>query len=228
MFWSGPTRARKQKLKSKYDRSLFCYGNPTLNKWTKQASKEQNKMENTKLVNGIDTEQLFSTIDLIKENPGMAMFKFRATNKWVNGTHSCGTITDFYGALKEDDSRPSVDYDMDEPPILLGNNDGRNPVEYLLVALSGCLTTALIAHGSAKGIKINSVESRYEGDIDLRGFLGLSEDVPVGYKEIRIHFKIDADASDEQKNELIQMAKKYSPVFNTIIKSSQVSVLLDS
>lgn len=183
--------------------------------------------EHTKLINGVDTEQLFNTIDLIKENPDIALFKFRAVNKWINGTHCRGTINDFYGALKEDDSRPFVDYDMDEPPILLGHNEGRNPVEYLLVALSGCLTTALIAHASAKGVQINEVESRYEGDIDLRGFLGISEDVPVGYKEIRIYFKIDADVSDEQKNELIEMGKKYSPVFNTITKSAPISVLLD-
>jgi uncharacterized OsmC-like protein len=193
--------------------------------------RRKNKMEATKekakIVNGVNTEQLFSTIDLIKENPDIAKFKFRATNKWINGTRCRGTIKDFYGALKEDNSRPSVDYDMDEPPVLLGNNEGRNPVEYLLVALSGCLTTSLIAHASAKGIQINGVESRYEGDIDLRGFLGLSEDVPVGYKEIRVYFKIDADVSDEQKKELVQMAQKYSPVFNTITKSAPVSVRLD-
>jgi uncharacterized OsmC-like protein len=197
----------------------------------KLSLKEKNKMEATKekaqSVNGVNTEQLFSTIDLIKENPDIAKFKFRATNKWINGTRCRGTVKDFYGALKEDDSRPSVDYDMDEPPVLLGNNEGRNPVEYLLVALSGCLTTSLVAHASAKGIIINGVESRYEGDIDLRGFLGLSEDVPVGYKEIRVYFKIDADVSDEQKKEMVQMAQKYSPVFNTITKSAPVSVRLD-
>jgi uncharacterized OsmC-like protein len=184
-------------------------------------------MEKEKILNGVNVDQLFNTIDLIKENPDIAKFKFRATNKWVDGTHCRGTIKDFYGALKEDNSRPPVSYDMDEPPVLLGNNEGRNPVEYLLVALSGCLTTALIAHGSARGIQINGVESRYEGDIDLRGFLGLSEDVPVGYSEIRVYFKIDADISDEQKGELVQMAQKYSPVFNTITKSAPVSVHLD-
>jgi uncharacterized OsmC-like protein len=168
-----------------------------------------------------------SLIHSDKENPDIAKFKFRATNKWISGTHCRGTIKDFYGALKEDNSRPAVDYDMDEPPVLMGNNEGRNPVEYLLVALSGCLTTSLVAHASAKGIKINGVESRYEGDIDLRGFLGLSEDVPVGYKEIRVYFKVDADVSDEQKEELVRMAQKYSPVFNTITKAAPVSVRLD-
>jgi uncharacterized OsmC-like protein len=116
---------------------------------------------------------------------------------------------------------------MDEPPVLLGNNEGRNPVEYLLIALSGCITTSIVAHASAKGIEIKGVESRYEGDIDLHGFLGLSEDVPVGYQEIRVFFKIDADVSDEQKEEMVRMGQKYSPVYNTISKSAPVSVHLD-
>jgi uncharacterized OsmC-like protein len=205
----------------------FCLLANSKNYLLRRKNKMEAAKEKAQLMNGVNTEQLFSTIDLIKENPDIAKFKFRATNKWINGTHCRGTVTDFYGALKEDDSRPSVDYDMDEPPVLLGNNEGRNPVEYLLVALSGCLTTSLVAHASAKGIIINGVESRYEGDIDLRGFLGLSEDVPVGYKEIRVYFKIDADVSDEQKKEMIKMGQKYSPVFNTITKSAPVSVHLD-
>lgn len=178
--------------------------------------------------NGINVEQLFKTIGQVKENPEIAFFKFRATNQWVNGTHCRGTIKDFYGALANDDTRPAVTYDMDEPPVLLGNNEGRNPVEYLLVALSGCLTTSLVAHSSAKGIKINRVISRYEGDIDLRGFLGISEEVPVGYQNIRIFFTIDAEATVEQKEEMLKMAKKYSPVYNTITKSAPVIVQLDN
>jgi len=178
-------------------------------------------------INGIDVKGLLATIDAMKANPEIGNFKFRATNKWIHGTHCRATIKDFYGALKEDNSRPPMDYDMDEPPILLGNNEGRNPVKYLLVALSGCLTTALITHASAKGIEIKGVQSRYEGDIDLRGFLGISPEVPVGYKEIRVYFKIDADVSEEKKEELIRMAQKYSPVFNTITRSAPVSVLLD-
>jgi uncharacterized OsmC-like protein len=189
--------------------------------------KEVIEMADTKIVNGINVTELFNTIEAIKGNPDIAKFKFRATNGWINGTHCRATIKDFYGALKEDDSRPPMDYDMDEPPVLLGNNEGRNPVEYLLVALSGCLTTSLVAHASAKGITIKGLQSRYEGDIDLRGFLGISEDVPVGYQDIRVYFKIDADVSDEQKEEMVRTAQKYSPVFNTITKSAPVSVHLD-
>jgi len=183
------------------------------------------KKEKEMVVNGVNVGQLFGTIDQIKIQPDIAEFKFRATNEWVSGTHSRATVKDFYGALREDDSRRPVVFDLDEPPILLGQDQGTNPVEYLLVALSGCLTTSLVAHASAKGIKIRKVQSRYEGDIDLRGFLGISEDVPVGYQRIRVFFKIDADLSDEEKQELVRTAQKYSPVFNTITKSAPVSVL---
>ena len=129
--------------------------------------------------------------------------------------------------IQEDYSREPAVFEIDEPPVLLGDNLGSNPVEYLLVALSGCLTTSMIAHAAAKGIEIRGVESRYEGDIDLRGFLGISEDVPVGYQDIRVYFKIDADVSDDEKEELVRTAQKYSPVFNTISKSAPVSAHLE-
>ncbi|MCB2191558.1 MAG: OsmC family protein [Deltaproteobacteria bacterium] len=183
--------------------------------------------ETPKIVNGINLDQLFATIEQIKGNGEIAKFKFRARNKWIGGTHNQATVKDFFGALQEDDSREAAVYHLDEPPVLLGTNEGSNPVEYLLVALSGCLTTTMVAHSAAKGIEIRGVESRYEGDIDLRGFLGLSEDIPVGYQAIRVFFKIDADVTEAQKEEMIKMAQKYSPVFNTITRSAPVKVQLD-
>jgi len=184
-------------------------------------------MAREKIVNVVDVGQLIDTINLIKEKPEVAQFKFRARNHWVDGTHCRATIKDFFGALAEDDSREAMSFEIDEPPILCGANQGANPVEYLLIALSGCLTTTLIAHSAALGIKINKVESRYEGDIDLQGFLGISEDVPVQYQQIRVFFTIDADVSEEKKEDLIRMAQKYSPVFNSVTKGVPVSVGLD-
>jgi uncharacterized OsmC-like protein len=186
-----------------------------------------NKMIQEKQVNGVNVTQLLNTIGLIQEKPEIAKFKFRATNKWIDGTHNRATVKDFYGAGQEDDTRAPMFFDIDEPPLLCGNNQGANPVEYLLVALSGCLTTSLIAHASAKGIELRGVESRFEGDIDLRGFLGISEDVPVAYQNISVYFYIDADITLEKKEELILMAQKYSPVFNSITKTVPVSVQLD-
>lgn len=179
-----------------------------------------------KTVNGINTEQLFKTIALIQDKPEIARFTFRAHNTWLTGTHNRATVKDFYGALAEDDTREAMVFDLDEPPVLCGGNAGANPVEYLLVALSGCLTTSLVAHAASKGLRLDKVTSRYEGDLDLRGFLGLSDEVPVGYREIRVSFTIEADIPEAQKEELLYMAQKYSPVFNTISKATPVAVQL--
>jgi uncharacterized OsmC-like protein len=179
-----------------------------------------------RLVNGMNVDQLVQTIELVKETPELAFFKFRAYNTWIEGTRNRAMVKDFYGALREEDDREERVFDIDEPRVLCGEDLGANPVEYLLVGLSGCLTTSLIAHAAVKGIEIRRVQSRYEGDIDLRGFLGLSEEVPVGFQAIRVFFTIEADISEAQKEELILMAQKYSPVFNTIAKATPVSVHL--
>ncbi len=180
-----------------------------------------------KTVNGINVTQLFDTIEVIKSNPDISKFKFRATNRWAGSTHNRARVKDFYGALQEDDSREAMHFEIDEPPVLLGTNLGANPVEYLLVGLSGCLTTAMVAHAAARGIEIRSIESRYEGDLDVQGFLGLSETIPVAYQGIRVSFKIEADLSEEEKEELLAMAQKYSPVFNSLAKPVPVQVNLD-
>ena len=180
-----------------------------------------------KLVNGINVEQVFNTIEFVKQHPDVATFRFRARNAWVDGTHNRATIKDFYGGTQEDDTREAMVFEMDEPPILCGKNLGANPVEYLLAALSGCLTTSLVVHAAAKGIVVKKITSRYEGEIDLRGFLGLSDEVPVGYKHIEVSFTIEADITTEQKVERVMMAQKYSPVFNTNTKSAPVSVYLE-
>ena len=190
-------------------------------------AKEMAKEMAHKNVNGINVDQLFGAIDMVKNNPEIAQFIFRATNRWIAGTHNQATVKDFYGALKEDSSRESMVFKIDEPPVLSGMNLGAYPVEYLLVALSGCLTTSMVAHAAVRGINIRKVESRYEGDLDVRGFLGLSDAVPVGYQRIGVYFKIDADVSEDQKEELVAMAQKHSPVFNSIAKSVPVSVQLD-
>ncbi len=184
-------------------------------------------MTGQKIVNGVDLHQLFSTMELIKQNPDTAKFKFRARNRWIQGTHNRATVNGFCRAQKEDASRDPMIFDLDEPPVLLGKNQGVKPAEYLLVALSGCLTTSLIAHAAARGIEIKKAESRSEGDLDLRGFLGVSEEAEVGYQDIRVYFKIDAPVSEEQKEELLRIAQKYSPVYNTLARSATVTVQVD-
>ena len=183
--------------------------------------------EDQKIVNGVNVDELFGTINAIKDAPVIAKFKFRANNKWINGGHNHTTIKDFYGAQKDHAHENPFELDADEPPLLLGEDKGPNPVEYALKALAACVTTSIVYHAAAKGIEIRGVESRLEGDLDLRGFLGISDDVPIGYKNIRLYFKIDADISDEEKEELIRTGEYYSPVFNTISNATSVSSMLD-
>lgn len=190
-------------------------------KMTTQAKEKQGK------INGVDVDQLFATIEVIKGTPDVAKFQFRVRNEWVNAGHNHIVIKDFHGAKQDHRHEVVFEMEADEPEVLLGDDKGPNPVEYLLAGLSGCLTSSLIYHAAAKGIRINGLESRVEGDLDLRGFLGLSPDVKVGFESIRVYFKIDADVSGEQKEELILMAQKYSPVFNTITNITPVSVSVE-
>jgi uncharacterized OsmC-like protein len=170
---------------------------------------------------------LFSTIDAIKETPGLAKFEFRANNRWINGGHNRTSVKDFYGAGREDASRKQTFvFDNDEPVVLLGEDNGANPVEFVLHALAGCLTTSLVYHAAAQGIKIDAVESTFEGDLDLRGFLGMNEDVRNGYEDIRVTFKIKADAPDEKLKELCELAQKRSPVFDIVTNRVPVKVQL--
>ena len=186
-------------------------------------------MAEQKIINGVNVDQLSGTVDVIKERPGIAKFKFRARNKWIDGGHNRTTVKDFYGAGQEDTSRttPFV-FDADEPPVLLGEDHGANPVEYVLTGLAGCLTTSLVYHAAAQGIKLTEVESTLEGDLDLHGFLGLSENVRNGYENIRVRFRVKGDAPDEKLEELVQLAQKRSPVFDIVTNPVPVSVQLET
>lgn len=173
------------------------------------------------VMNGVDVERLGQTIQAVQKDPGLAKSQFRAINRWVSGGHNRSTIQGFYAAGQEDTSRtnPFV-LDADEPPVLLGQDKGANPVEFVLHALAACLTTSLVYHAAARGIRLESVESQLEGDLDLQGFLGLSDQVRRGYKEIRVKFTVKSDASPEQLKELT----KFSPVFDIVSNPVPVSI----
>jgi uncharacterized OsmC-like protein len=191
-----------------------------INQQTKQEQKEQ-------MVNGVNVSKLFETVGVIKEKPEIAKFNFKAKGKWINGGHNRTTINEFYGACQTfKRSQPFV-FEKDEPPVLLGEDHGANPVEYVLAALDGCLTTSLIYHAAAQGIKIDEVETSFSGDLNLHGFLGLNENIRNGYEKIKVTFKIKADASKEKLQELVQLAQKRSPVFDIVSNPTPVEVSLE-
>jgi len=183
--------------------------------------------EANNVVNGVNVDELFGTINAIKKAPVIAKFKFRASNEWMGGGHNRTTIRNFYGTQQEHERKEPFVLDADEPPLLLGRDLGPNPVEYALTALAGCVTSSIVYHAAAKGIVIRSMESRLEGDIDLQGFLGIRDDVPRGYKEIRMFVKIDADAPPEKLEEIVQLGPTYSPVFDTITRAVPVKVQVE-
>ena len=183
--------------------------------------------EQEKVVNGVNVTKLSGIVSAIQESPKIAKFNFRAKGKWINGGHNRTTINDFYGAGQTHvRSQPFV-LDIDEPPLLLGENHGANAGEYALTALNGCLITALIYHAAAQGIKIDEVESSLEGDADLRGFLGIDDSVRNGYERINVTFRIKSDAPEEKLRELVELAQKRSPVFDMLSNPTPVQANME-
>jgi len=177
------------------------------------------------LMNGLDVQAAMDTIGAIKANPSLARFQFRARNAWVNGGENRSTIRDFYGAGREDDSRSEAfEFTNGEPPVLLGNNEGANPVEFLLHALAGCVTTTFVLHAMARGIAIRELSTQLEGDLDLHGLLGLDDSVSPGYEQIRIKMNVKADCSDEELDDLLAYAQQHSPVCNTVCRPVPVMI----
>lgn len=177
--------------------------------------------------NGIDTAQLFGTLDAIKGQPELGKFQFRAENQWVDGAHNKSTIKSFYGAGGEDASRTKTFVlDAGEPQILLGTDTGPNPAESLLHALAACLTTSLVYVAAARGIKLTEVSSRIEGNIDLQGALGISDDYRNGFTDVKATFKVKGDADDETLQKLLDRAQARSAVFDIITNGLPVDVEL--
>ncbi|RPH95148.1 MAG: OsmC family peroxiredoxin [Lysobacterales bacterium] len=189
-------------------------------KLSNATSNEQTAVRNT-VINGVDTDALMGTVNAIKGDPGLGACRFRASNTWLSGNHNRSTVTGFHGARQEIAHRQTFTLDADEPAILAGNDEGANPVEHLLHALASCLTTSMVAHAAVRGIEIEELESELEGDIDLRGFLGLALDVPKGYTEIRAKFRVKAKPEDLDR---IRELAKFSPVFNTVTRGARVNV----
>jgi uncharacterized OsmC-like protein len=175
--------------------------------------------------NGVDVPTLFATLDAVKGAPQIAQFQFRATNEWISGTHNRSSIQGFYGAGQEDSSRTEpFTYDADHPPVLVGTNQGPTPVEFLLHAIAACLTSGLANIAAARGITLHRVTSTVEGDIDLLGILGLSDDVRNGYRQIRVHFDVEGDATPEQLAALVDRSRRRSAVYDVLVNGTDVQV----
>jgi uncharacterized OsmC-like protein len=178
-------------------------------------------------MNGVDTPKLFATLNVVKSQPALAKFQFRATNRWVKGTHSRSRIETFSGAGGEHRHTGDIEFNADHPAVLVGADNAPTPVEFLLHAIASCITAGMGNIAAARGIELTEIESTVEGDIDLRGILGLSNEVRNGYEQMRVHFRVKGDASPEKLEEIVKQSTARSAVFDVLTNGTTVKVTAD-
>jgi uncharacterized OsmC-like protein len=184
-------------------------------------------MTDNPMRNGVDTATLFATLDAVRATPEIAKFQFRASNKWVNGTHNQSTIHGFFGATQEMTHKQPYTFDADHPAVLVGQDNAPTPVEFLLHAIAACLTSGLANIAAARGVNLDSVESTVEGDIDLLGILGLSDEVRNGYEQIRVSFKLRGD-DPEKLRSVVEQSRKRSAVYDVLTNGVAVDISVDA
>jgi uncharacterized OsmC-like protein len=180
-------------------------------------------MNDSAIRNGVDTATLFATLDAIKGDPEIAKFQFRASNRWISGTHSRSTLDGFFGAKQEMNHASAHVADADHPAILVGADNGPTPVEYLLHALAACLTAGVANIAAARGVNLTEVTSTVEGDIDLLGILGLSKDVRNGYQQLKVTFNVKGD-DPEKLRQVVEQSRQRSAVYDVLTHGVPVSI----
>ena len=170
--------------------------------------------------NGVNVTALGATVNAIRQQPELAQFKFRARNQWDTGAHNVATVDNFYGTCQEMEHKQPFTMHADEPAVLLGEDQGANATEFVLAGLSACLTGTLAYHSASRGLNIESIESEYEGDIDLHGFLDLDPNVRPGFREIRVKFRVKGDADEATIREMLRK----SPVYDTLANPVKIKV----
>lgn len=177
-------------------------------------------------INGVNRIGLFTAIEALTHDASLAQFNFRIENEWLDGGLNRSTVRDFRGVGQEIAHVAPFELYNDEPPVLLSGDKGPNPVENLLHALAGCLVTSIVYHAAARGMKIDAVRTRFEGDLDLRGLLGITKSCRNGYRQIRVTFDIEGDLTLAQKRELMAMGPEFSPVYDVVSNGTEVKCQL--
>ena len=179
-------------------------------------------------LNGVDTPTLFGTLNVVKGQPELARFQFRARNRWQSGTLSETTITSFSGAGGEHEHKTTFKLTADHPAVLVGDDRAPLPIEFLLHALATCITGGIANIAAARGVVLREVESHIEGDINLLGIFGMAKDVRNGYKGIRASFSIKGDAPPEKLQEIVEQSRARSAVFDVLTNGVPVSMSVNA
>jgi uncharacterized OsmC-like protein len=183
---------------------------------------------NDSMRNGVDTATLFATLDAVKQAPAAARFQFRAHNQWQSGTHNRSTISDFFGVGEERAHERTFTLDADHPAVLVGQDNGPTPVEFLLHALAACLTAGLANIAAARRVRLTEVRSTVSGDLDLNGILGLDPEVRNDYQQITMRFAIKGAAPAERLRELVEQSRARSAVYDVLTNGVSVTVEVDT
>jgi uncharacterized OsmC-like protein len=178
-------------------------------------------------MNGVNIPGFFATINAVDGQRELAKFQFRATNTWQSGTHSRNSVKSFYGAGGEQEHVREYTVDADHPQVFAAEDNAPTPVELLLCGLASCLTAGIGTVSAARGVALHSVESTVEGDIDLQGILGLSDDVRNGFQNIRIDFKVEGDAPEEKLREIVEQSRARSAVFDVVTNGVPVEITVN-
>jgi uncharacterized OsmC-like protein len=181
-------------------------------------------MEQTAVNNGVNVGALLEAREALRGAPEAAKFKWRATCKWKNGTHSISTVEKFHGLGEEHTHRTSFRFEADHPEVFASEDLGATPVELVLVGLASCLTAGVAAVAQNRGIQLRSVEAELEGSMDIQGILGIDSDVRNGYDDIKVRFDIDADASQADIEALVAQSQKRSAVYDIVTNPTEVAV----
>jgi uncharacterized OsmC-like protein len=178
----------------------------------------------TPVDNGVNVQALLDAREALSAAPEAAQFKWRATNTWVNGTHSQSSVEEFFGLGGEQHHRTTFSFDADHPEIFASEDHGVTPVEFVLVGLASCLTAGLAAVAQNRDIQLRSVSATIEGDMDVQGILGIDSDVRNGFSGIRVTYTVDADASEDDIKALVAQSQRRSAVYDIVTNPTNVSV----
>jgi len=175
-------------------------------------------------LNGVDAEALRGTIDFLGQNPELAQFKFRARNRWIDGSLSEATIDTFHALGEEQNHQQAHVVQADQPALILGQDLAPNPVENLLAALSSCIATTVVYHAAANGETVEALSSELEGAIDVQGFMGIDPEMREGFNEITVKVKASSSANQERLMDFILK----SPVLDVLRNGTQVKIELET
>jgi uncharacterized OsmC-like protein len=174
--------------------------------------------------NGVNVEALISAREALTDAPAAAQFRWRAACEWKNGTHSHSTVEGFFGLGEEQRRKTTFRFDADHPEIFASEDKGATPVEYVLVGLASCLTAGIAAIAQHRKIQLHSVIATIEGNMDIQGILGIDSDVRNGFGDIKVKYKIDADAKREDIEALVAQSQKRSVVYDIVTNPTNVTV----